>query len=134
MAAVVPPDLELWLTDHLRGLLPSTVRVSNKEPAGPDAFPAMLVVVRDDSGPKLSAVSFQRQVGFSVIAGSRTRDKQAGDLARLVYSIVTDPGLALIDSGPIAFVDDESVNGPYSVPETQDRARKYMTVGYTVTA
>lgn len=128
MGRVTPPDLEHWLTQYGRTQL-QDVSLGNKFPAG--VFPEQLIVVRDDSGPKTSALGFDRAVGFTVIAGTRTNDKPAGDLARLALAIFTDPDLAFLD-GPITAVHEDAINGPYSVAETQDRARRYFTVGYSV--
>ena len=111
MARVTAPDLELWLTGYVRGVLAAegvTAQVSNKEPGDlvlPLAKP--LVVIRDDSGVRLSHVTYDRSVGVSVLAGTRTNDKLAGDLARLVMAILTDDaiveavGLRMQKHGPV---------------------------------
>lgn len=130
MASVVPPDLEMWLTGYLRSKL-SGVAVSNKEPEpNAGAFPDALVVVRDDSGPKVSEVTFERSIGVSVLKGNKTNDKPAGDLARQVYKLLTDSELPMQTDSPIASI--EGAFGPYSVIDERPQARKYFTVDYIV--
>ncbi len=136
MARVTAPDLELWLTGYIRGVLAAegvTAQVSNKEPGDlvlPLAKP--LVVIRDDSGVRLSHVTYDRSVGVSVLAGTRTNDKLAGDLARLVMAILTDDAIVEAVGSPVAAVDWDGCNGPYPVVEELDVARRYGTVQYTV--
>ena len=136
MARVTAPDLELWLTGYVRGVLAAegvTAQVSNKEPGDlvlPLAKP--LVVIRDDSGVRLSHVTYDRSVGVSVLAGTRTNDKPAGDLARLVMAILTDDAIVEAVGSPVAAVDWDGCNGPYPVVEELDVARRYGTVQYTV--
>ena len=134
MARVTPPDLELWLTGYLRSVLTAegfVVQVSNKEPTTlqlPLTKP--LVVIRDDSGAKLSQVSFDRSVGVSVLAGSRMNDRPANDLARAVVAILTDDSIVEAPGSPIAAVVWDGCNGPYAVTEDHDVARRYATVEY----
>ena len=136
MARVTAPDLELWLTGYVRGVLAAegvAAQVSNKEPGDlvlPLAKP--LVVIRDDSGVRLSHVTYDRSVGVSVLAGTRTDDKLAGDLARLVMAILTDDAIVEAVGSPVAAVDWDGCNGPYPVVEELDVARRYGTVQYTV--
>lgn len=130
----MPVDLELWLTGFTRGFLAAdglAADVSNKEPAEGD-FPEAVVVIRDDGGAKLSLITSQRSVGVSVLAGTRLWDKPAKDLARVVFSVLTDDDLPIVggSSCPIASVDEHF--GPYTVAESQDRTRVYFTVTYTV--
>lgn len=141
---VTPPDLELWLTGYIRALAAAeghNVTVSNKEPPTltvPLARP--LIVIRDDSGPRLSHVTFDRSIGASVLAGTRMNDKPANDLARWLAGVLFDLDLPLgldvpppISTPPIAAVDPSGCNGPYAVQETLDVARRYLTAQYTVT-
>ncbi|WRS30601.1 hypothetical protein U6G28_02625 [Actinomycetaceae bacterium MB13-C1-2] len=136
MARVTAPDLELWLTTYLRTTLKLDgfdVQVSNKEPATLSLpLPKPLIVVRDDSGARLSHVTFDRSVGVSVLAGSKTNDKAANDLARVVQSILTDDAIVDIPGSPIAAVPWDGCNGPYAVADNLDVARRYSTVQYTV--
>lgn len=136
MARVTPPDLEVFLTGYLRaraavrgGVVP---KVGNKEPydlviGSPDQ-----IVVRDDSGPRESAVTFDRSVGVSVLAGTKAHDKPANDLAREVFADLTDDAILTWAGSPIASIEWDGCNGPYAVPEQLDKARRYMTVQYTV--
>lgn len=136
MVLVLAPDMELWLTSYLRATLANlghTVDVGNKEPSTlktPLACP--LVVIRDDSGPRLSQVTFDRSIGVSVLAGSRQNDRPANDLARLVVAILTDDAIITAPGSPIAAVDYDGCNGPYPVQDDQDVARRYATIAYTV--
>lgn len=128
---VVPPDLELWLTAYLRSKFPN-VDVTNKEPPTlklPLSKP--LIVVRDDGGPKLGYTTFNRSVGVSVLAGTRTNDKPANDLARGVAGALFDTTLGE-RAGPIVSVEDDGCNGPYAVQESLDVARRYITAEYIV--
>lgn len=136
MAAVTPPDLEAWLVSYLRQTLTADgidVEVDNKEPAALTApLSAPLIVVRDDSGPQESVITYNRQVGISVLAGSHSDDEPARDLSRKVMSIAADPDIALAQDSPIAAVDLTATRGPWAIDEAHDVARRYMTVGYTV--
>ena len=136
MALVVAPDLELWLTGYLRDVLSMDgldVQVSNKEPANlglPLTRP--LVVVRDDSGVRLSQVTFDRSLGVSVLAGTRLNDRPANDLARLVQAVLTDDVIVGAEGSPVAAVQWSGCNGPYPVVDDLDVARRYSTVQYTI--
>ena len=136
MGLVVAPDLELWVTQYLRGVLVErglSVQVSNKEPANlglPLTRP--LVVVRDDSGVRLSQVTFDRSLGVSVLAGTRMNDRPANDLARLVQAVLTDDVIVGAEGSPVAAVQWSGCNGPYPVADELDVARRYSTVQYTI--
>ncbi|MEE2816024.1 MAG: hypothetical protein VYC96_10170 [Actinomycetota bacterium] len=140
---VTPPDLEMWLTGYVRALAAVeglNVSVSNKEPPTlslPLARP--LIIIRDDSGPRLSHVTFDRSIGASVLAGSRLNDKPANDIARWLAGVLFDIDLPLgldvpapISAPPIAAVDPSGCNGPYAVNESLDVARRYLTAQYVV--
>jgi hypothetical protein len=134
---VTAPDLELWLTRHLRALAADEevdVDVSNKEPTDlqlPLARP--LIVIRDDSGSRTNWTTFDRSVGASVLAGSRMNDQPAKDLARWLASILHDDALPLAEDSPIASVEWDGCNGPYAVTDQLDVARQYLTAQYVVT-
>ncbi|CED90261.1 Hypothetical protein AAM4_0366 [Actinomyces succiniciruminis] len=134
MTRILPPDMELWLTGYLRAALEADgedVEVDAKEPdelTTPLERP--LIIVRDDSGARTESITFDRQVGVSVLAGTRTDDREARRLARLVYAIATDPDVALAAGSPVAAVT--GANGPYAVAEDQDVSRRYFTVSYSV--
>jgi hypothetical protein len=136
MARVTPPDLELWLTAYLRAALAAdgwSVQVGNKEPAATEVpLRKPLVIIRDDSGSRESAVTFDRSVGVSVLAGTKKSDKPANDLARVVAAILMDDGIALVDGSPIVAVTWDGCNGPYAVEDDLDAARRYMTIEYVV--
>lgn len=130
------PDLEVWATRFLRAELRALgwdVEVDSKEPADLE-FPLErpLIVVRDDSGQMLSPVSFDAALGVSVLAGSRQDDGLARRLSRLVFSILTDGDLPIVEGSPVAAVNPEGCRGPYSIDDSQDVARRYMAVEWTV--
>ncbi|MBO3663733.1 hypothetical protein [Microbacterium stercoris] len=131
---VTPPDLELWLTGYVRALAAGeglVVDVSNKEPPTLSLpLKRPLIVIRDDSGPRLSHVTFDRSIGASVLAGSKQDDKPANDLARWLAAVLFDLDLPLADNSPIAAVDPSGCNGPYAVDEELDVARRYLTAQY----
>lgn len=134
---MVPPDMELWATSYLRAQLKALgkdAEVSNKEPADltADTMTRPLVVIRDDSGPQTSAVTYGRSLGISVLAGSHQDDQTTGDLARTVMALMADDVVAEAEGSPVAAVVWDGCNGPYSVIEAQDLHRKYMTVEYSV--
>lgn len=129
---LTPPDLEAWLCSYIRSSIPD-IEVDNKEPwkySLPLVKP--LVVVRDDSGSRMSHVTFDRSVGVSVIAGTKRRDKQANDLARQIEALLTDDHIVFAEGSPIASVTWDGCFGPYAVADDLDVARRYMTVQYTV--
>lgn len=133
MPRVVHANLTLYLTGRFRSEVKarpepycSGVTVSNKEPDAGQSFPKKLIVVRDDGGPDTSLVTGERLVGVSVLCDV---EMDADDLALMVHAIGRD----LADNAPgnpIAAVLDS--NGPFAVPETQPRFRRYMTFNYSV--
>ena len=132
MANVLPPDIELWLTGYLRSQFPG-VQVSNKEPdtlSLPLTRP--LIVVRDDGGPRLSWMVFDRSVGVSVLAGTRRNDQPVNDLARRVAGALMDDDIAVVAGSPVVGVNGDGCLGPYAVVEQLDVARRYLAVQYEV--
>jgi hypothetical protein len=133
---VTPPDLELWLTSYVRSCAAADrldAELGNKEHATlqlPLTRP--LIIIRDDSGARLSHVTFDRSIGASVLAGSRLNDKPANDVARWLAGVLFDVDLPLVEGSPIAAVDLDGSNGPYAVTETLDVARRYLTAQYVV--
>ena len=128
----LPPDMELWLTTWLRARL-NGVRVTNKEPANlstPLSQP--LVIIRDDGGPQLDMRTFDRSLGVTVLAGSKTNDRPANDLARLVYAHLTSPDIIDDATSPVCDTTETGCRGPYGVSDDHDYARRYLTVEYTV--
>lgn len=127
---VLPPDIGLFLTKYLRTEFPDADVVEN-EPADlelPLAKP--LIVVRDDSGPRETVVTFNRTVGVSVMAGSPEYPTPAINLARQVAGVLFDDAIALVPGSPIASVDPAGCNGPYAVPEQLSVAKQYLTADY----
>jgi hypothetical protein len=134
---VTPPDLEGWLTDYVRQLAAAenvNVEVGNKEPSQLKApLVKPLIVIRDDSGPRLSHTTFDRSIGGTVLAGTKLNDKPANDLARWLAAVLFDLDLPLVDGTPITSVDIDGCNGPFPVDDELDVARRYLTAQYVVT-
>lgn len=148
---VIDSDLELFLTVWYRTALGSAyaaalatkigasselltgVEVDNKEPPT-GTFPAKLLVIRDDGGPATSAVTGERSVGMTVLAGSKLAPKDANDLIRVVLALVVlipAPNVGETPRNPVSAVLER--NGPFPVVEEQDRARRFATVVFAVT-
>ncbi|WP_030147681.1 hypothetical protein [Mycetocola saprophilus] len=133
---VVAPDLELWLTKHVRALAAAENKiadVSNKEPstlAVPLKKP--LIVIRVDPGARLSPVTFDISIGASVLAGSKQNESPAKDLARWLAGILHDDALPLVDDSPIAFVNWDGCTSPATVIDQLDVSRQYLTAQYVV--
>jgi hypothetical protein len=136
VSRVTPPELELWFTGYLRTLAAAEdldLDVDNKEP--PElSLPLRkpLIVIRDDSGSRLSHVTFDRSIGATVLGGSKLFAKPAMDIARWLSGVLNDEAIALVPGSPIASVDWDGANGPYAVPEALDVARVYQTAQYVV--
>jgi hypothetical protein len=131
MTIYLPPDMELFLTGWLRSQMPD-VRFVNKEPESLSTpLTKPVVVIRDDSGTKTSYATFDRSIGVSVLAGSKTNDKPANDLARLIYAHLTCDEIVTARESPVAALIDSGCNGPYPVQDDHDYARRYMTVEYS---
>lgn len=131
---VTPPDMEIFLTGYLRECLRDrgmAIQVSNKEPDNlklPLAKP--LIVVRDDGGLQESRISYQANIGVSVLAGTRKNDRAANELARIAYAILTNPEIVSAPDSPITVVDIEGCTRPVPVIEDLDVSRRYMTLTY----
>lgn len=131
MTLYLPPDMELFLTGWLRSRIPK-VRFTNREPDNLSTpLEQPVVVIRDDSGPATSQVTFDRSIGVSVLAGSKTNDKPANDLARIIYAHLTCDEIVTAPESPVAALIDSGCNGPYPVQDDHDYARRYMTVEYS---
>jgi hypothetical protein len=133
---VTPPDLELWLIEHIRDLAETEgkdVDVTNVEPSDlhlPLARP--LIVIRDDAGSRLDYTTFDRSIGASVLGGSKELPGEAIPLSLWLAAVLFDNDLPLAPGTPIASVVFDGCNGPYAVPETLDVARRYLTAQYVV--
>lgn len=133
---VTPPDLEEWLVGYVRSCAAQDsldVEVGNKEPSKLELpLRRPLIVIRDDSGPRLDWTTFDRSIGASVLAGTKQNDKPANDLARWLAAVLFDDELPLVEGTPIASVDFDGSNGPYAVTDSLDVARRYLTAQYVV--
>ncbi|UOE45473.1 hypothetical protein [Agromyces larvae] len=129
--AVIFPDVELWLTGHVRSELDARpeavcadVVVDVKEPEPTGAWPSKLVVIRFDGSTQTSILTDEASIGVTVFAGTKSLPQDANDLARIVRAIVASS--AGVEPGnPIAAVN--STTGPIAVPEDAPRARRYFT-------
>lgn len=132
-SGVIHDDLEMYLVGWFRAAL-----FGRTEPFADDVvvdrveyepLPKRLVVIRDDGGPRTGVNTDERQVGISVLAGTRESPKDAMDLARLLRALaqqIPSPDLA----NPVAAVLRSSA--PVLVPEQQERARAYSTLTLSV--
>lgn len=132
-SGVIHDDLELFLTSWYRGALAARpesyaqgVQVNRVERA---PLPARLVVIRDDGGPVTSALTSERMVGVSVLAGTTLLPKDATDLARLCLALA--PRIPSADpENPVAAVLGSTT--PVLVFEAAERARAYFTLRLSV--
>jgi hypothetical protein len=131
MMPVVFPDVELWATGWLRSALTARaepyaadVFVSNARPsaeawtsAHPSIpYPARMVTVRRDGGPRLDVVREAARLGVNVWGKT---EQEASDLARLVRALLWSAP----DGDPVCKVTETS--GPSPIPDVQPR--RYMT-------
>lgn len=133
---VTPPDLELWLVEHVRAVAADEgkdVDVTDVEPADLELpLPKPLIVIRDDSGSRLDLTTYDRSIGASVLGGSKAFPGETIPLSLWLAGVLFDLDLPLVDGTPIAAVRPDGCNGPYAVTESIDVARRYMTAQYTV--
>lgn len=134
MVDVVHEDIELWLCDDLRAQYAehpecgAVVWVSNKERRQPAQPGELLVIVRDDSGPRHDLLLQDLQIGVSVIGDDLALVKR---VARITQALLKRT--ARIGAGsPVANVPDEDMRGPYLVGEDNDLHRAYQTAGLSV--
>jgi hypothetical protein len=133
---VAHDDLEMFLVNWYRAALADRpeevcrdVEVGNSEPLPGAPFPKRLLVVRVDGGSDTSILTAERDVGLSVLAGTKEDPQDANGLARIVHALRTQiPAVA--PGNPVAAVLRSS--GPYPVPETQPRARRYIPLTLAV--
>ena len=133
---VIHADLELFLTAWYRAALAARpepvcqgVVVSRREPGPNDPFPARLLVIRDDGGADTSVIGAERDVGLSILAGTKENPQDAKDLARIVHALRSQiPAVA--PGNPVSAV--LSSRGPFAVTESQPKARLYITMTLAV--
>ena len=132
-------DVELFLTTWYRPLLadhPDELlhgfEVDNKEPAK-GQFPAKLLVIRDDGGPS-DYFTGETALGISVLMDNPQRPSDARRALSLILGMLWRAPAANAGEDPRnPLVSIESINGPFAVPEEQDRARQYGTASVIVT-
>lgn len=122
-------DLAWWGVVFLRSGLASrsvldeyaeNVNVSTQVPS---EMPTRLVTVRDDGGPRDSAVMKINSLGLNVWAES---EAACSDLARFVAALFeTSPG-----NGPV--VAHLSTSGPFPVPDQSGKPHRYLSVDLSV--
>lgn len=133
---VAPPNLGPWMVAHVRAQVRAAginAQVGSREPDDlgrtlPITRP--MIVIRDDSGSRLDLTTFDRSLGATIFAGTKSNPGDADDLAQLVAAIMFDSDLPLEAGSPIASVVFSGCNGPYPVTETLDVARRYLTAQY----
>lgn len=146
--ATVHSDLELWGLAWYRARIAELkaehpvldgFEVERVEPPPGEPFPKKLLVFRDDSGPG-TLLTAERAIGLSVLMDTKLGPLEAKAAAAIFLGLVwtmPEPGDGTLTVGalparnPVAAVTE--VNGPYMVPEDQDRARAYGTATITVT-
>lgn len=141
MPKVIHADLEMWLTGWIRaraaditaGTSLTLAWVSNTErpttAGGPVKAGEAHVIVRDDSGSRRELVLKDSAVGVTILGASRRDQAAIRALAeRLVATIEADAPLD--PASPVADVPD--VNGPYTVPSSNDEARLYAVLSLTL--
>jgi hypothetical protein len=116
---VMFPDVELWLSDHLRGELVNRghpdVRVATNYKQVPRS-----VQIRRDGGPRLDAVREAARMGISVRADGPTGGP-ANDLARLVHALIG----ACPNGKPVLAVT--LLTGPIEVDDPNGQPLRYLT-------
>lgn len=125
--AVLFPDTKSWAISYLSSALAarpeavaSGVTVAGKVPA---TMPARLVTIRDDGGPRSSAVTKRVSLGVNVWAGT---DQDAAGLAALVAALLED------SSGKGAVVAHLSTSGPVEAVEASGKPHRYLSVDLSV--
>jgi hypothetical protein len=136
--AVVHDDLEMFLFRWYRNALEGrtepfaqSVTFDRIEPPANAPQSGLWVVIRDNSGVDTSLVTAERDVGISVLGGTREDPSAPLALARLLIALRTRiPGVEA--DNPVAAVVPTSANGPYLVAEEQQVARAYGTFSLVV--
>lgn len=141
MQKVIHADVELWLTAWIRarasaltvgtGLTLAWVSNTDRPTTAGGAVKAKEahVIVRDDSGSRRDLLLKDNGIGITLVGATRTQLAPLRTIGeRLVATIEadapTDP------TSPVA--DVPGVNGPYTVPSTNDEARLYAALSLTL--
>jgi hypothetical protein len=143
---VAHDDLDLFLTTWFRWWLATLdaphaaivagVVVDVAEPALGE-FPAKLLLLRMMDRTTTGLLTADALVHIEVLAGTRQDPKSAADLMRIVLAglnQIPDTDLVLTEGlrNPVASLNDQ--NGPYPIPEKQDRTRLFANATFGVTA
>lgn len=134
---VIPPDLELWLADHVRALAEAeglVVRIANSEPV-PLVLPLdrPLIVIRESAGSRIDWTTFERSISISVLAGEREDPADARNVARWLAGVLFDEELPFVADSPITAVEFDGCIGPVAAAEPLDVSRRALTAQYIVT-
>lgn len=113
-AAVVYPDAELVVLDHLRDALPSWVLYVGRNVPNPRRD--VMVTVDRDGG---SVLNLRDRARLRVRCWDLT-DQRAGELARLV--VASFP--TFVDGDPI--IHAEHISGPYEIVEDSPHKVRYL--------
>jgi hypothetical protein len=145
---VAHDDLDLFLTTWYRWWLATLgaphddivdgVVVDIAEPAL-GVFPEKLLLLRTMDRNSTGLLTADALVHIEVLAGTKQDPKPAADLMRIVLAglnQIPDTDLVFTEGlrNPVASFDPESQNGPYPIPEKQDRARLFANATFGVTA
>lgn len=135
VSPVIFPTVDVWLAAWVRALTKrikprlSVTLVSNREHGTPN--PGELhVILRDDGGTRHNGVLKDQQLGVTITANSvgdllETRAFADTLVACMESMLPTDPDT------PVADVSE--VNGPYTVPTSDDTLRMYASMTLTLT-
>lgn len=141
MQAVVHADLELWAGAWIRARAARIVAgtgltlawVSNTErgaaAGGPVKAGEVHVILRDDSGSRRDLLLKDNALGVTVLGYSRRDQPAVRRVAERLVAIV-EAEAPTDAASPIADVPD--VNGPYTVPSSNDEARLYAALSVTL--
>lgn len=143
---VAHDDLDLFLTTWYRWWLPTLAAphddivdgtvVDIAEPALGE-FPTKLLLLRTMDRTTTGLLTADALVHIEVLAGTKQDPKPTADLMRIVLAGLNQiPDTDLVPTeglrNPVSSLGQQ--NGPYPIPEKQDRARLFANATFGVTA